>query len=309
MFFPSLRREGFNILQINIGYVCNQVCSHCHVNAGPHRVELMNSETLNLVKIAMQKYNIETLDITGGAPEMHPDFRQLVKYARNLGIEVIDRCNLTILKEEGYEGLSDFLASKQVRVVASLPCYLEENVDNQRGKGVFEKSIKALQELNSYGYGNASSNLKLDLVFNPIGPKLPPPQLELEKEYRKELYRKYGIYFNQLFTITNMPINRFATYLKSKGQLENYEKLLYEAHNDNNLDKVMCKNLISVDWKGNLYDCDFNQQLNLPILGNISSLKDLLSSKIDINNYPINTKKHCYGCTAGVGSSCGGQLT
>ena len=261
--FPALRRRRLETLQVNLGYRCNQSCSHCHVNAGPSRTEMMDPETIALVEAVLRARSIASLDLTGGAPELHPGFRELVRRARGLGVAVIDRCNLTILSEPGQEDLAGFLAGLKVKVVASLPCYSADNVDRQRGDGVFARSITGLRQLNALGYGDALSGLELDLVYNPQGPNLPPPQAALEADYRRELADRFGIRFNRLYTITNMPIQRFAAVLRQQGQLESYMELLRRHHNPENLSQVMCRSTLSVDWQGYLHDCDFNQMLGL----------------------------------------------
>lgn len=305
--FPSLRRRRLETLQANLGYRCNQSCLHCHVNAGPTRTEMMESATLALITEVLTARNITTLDLTGGAPELHPNFRDLVKTATARGVKVIDRCNLTILFEEGQEDLAEFLAHHQVEIVASLPCYLADNVDKQRGAGVFDKSIAALQQLNALGYGRAGSGLTLNLVYNPQGPALPPEQGALQAAYKQELHDRFGILFNHLFALTNMPIQRFGSTLISKGQFNDYMRLLKESYAAANLSSVMCRSLVSVDWQGFLYDCDFNQQLGLPMPGKgRPHLRDLLHEAIE--EHPIRVADHCYGCTAGQGSSCGGAL-
>jgi radical SAM/Cys-rich protein len=310
--FPPIRRRGIDALQVNLGYTCNQTCVHCHVNAGPNRTEQMDRGTIDLVLEVLRTRSIRTLDITGGAPELNAHFRRLVDDARRLGAIVIDRCNLTILEETGQETLAEFLAAQSVQIVASLPCYSKENVDRQRGKGVFEKSIRALKRLNALGYGEPGSTLTLNLVYNPQGPSLPPPQQKLEADYKRLLAENFGIRFNQLLTIANQPIARFGSTLISKGQFRNYMSLLRTAHRDENLDGVMCRSLVSVDWQGNLYDCDFNQMLALPLRegGRRTSrmhLTDLLSA--DLADNPIAIADHCYACTAGQGSSCAGALS
>lgn len=293
-------------LQLNLGYLCNQSCVHCHVNAGPNRTELMSLEAIDSVIRILEQGQIKLLDLTGGAPEMNPHFRHLVSNARRLGVDVIDRCNLTILEEPGYEGLAEFLAEQGVKVTASLPCYLEDNVDKQRGKGVFDASIRGLQKLNSLGYG---SDLELNLVFNPQGAVLPPPQEALEADYKRVLHEKFGIVFNHLYTITNMPIARFGSTLISKGQFNGYIDLLKGAYRPDNLEAVMCKTLISIDWQGNLFDCDFNQQLGLPMRGENGEAMHLNQLELRaLEGKPIVIGEHCYGCTAGQGSSCGGAL-
>jgi len=303
--FPPLRRGRLTTLQVNLGYRCNQTCLHCHVNAGPSRTEAMDDATVELVPRVLAARGIATLDLTGGAPELHPRFRWLVEAARRQAVKVIDRCNLTILSEPGQEDLADFLAAQGVEVVASLPCYLEENVDGQRGKGVFERSITGLRRLNALGYGQAGSGLELHLVYNPLGPSLPPPQAGLEAAYKQELQARYGVVFNRLYSLANMPILRFGSTLVSRGQFGDYMRLLKGSHNPDNLEHVMCRDLVSVDWRGRLYDCDFNQMLGLPLQGRLR-LADLLDR--DIAGQDVQVADHCYGCTAGQGSSCGGAL-
>jgi radical SAM/Cys-rich protein len=307
--FPPLARRRIDTLQVNVGYRCNQSCVHCHVGASPQRTEEMASETVDLAVAVLAHRRISTLDITGGAPELNPHFRRLVRAARDLGVRVIDRCNLTILEVAGQDDLAEFLKLEQVEIVASLPCYLADNVDRQRGKGVFESSIRGLQRLNALGYGRDGTGLILNLVYNPQGPSLPPPQEALEADYRRELGDKFGIVFNRLFTLANMPIARFGSTLISKGEFDRYMGLLQHAHRDDNLDSVMCRDLVSVDWRGYLYDCDFNQMLDLPLTGADGArrrLEDLLND--DLGHHPIQVAGHCYGCTAGQGSSCGGAL-
>jgi radical SAM/Cys-rich protein len=307
--FPAISRKPLEILQLNLGYLCNLSCVHCHVNAGPKRTEMMSRETIDQVLALAEAVNIHTLDLTGGAPEMHADFRYLVRTARDRGIDVIDRCNLTILEAPGYEDMADFLAAQQVQIVASLPCYLENNVDKQRGKGVFKDSLAALQDLNRLGYGQPDSALKLNLVFNPQDAVLPPEQHSLEQAYKQHLQDDYGIVFNSLFAIANMPIKRFGSMLISQGRFESYMRLLKDNFRADNLDNLMCLNTLSIDWQGNVYDCDFNQMLDMP-LGATTKPK-LHISELDLerlNNAPIATAAHCYGCTAGQGSSCGGAL-
>ena len=306
--FPNIKKNIFTTLQVNIGYKCNQRCAHCHVDAGPQRWEMMNSINLALIPRVLEIYNLSILDITGGAPELHPQFRQLVLQARRLGVEVIDRCNLTILDEPGHEDLAEFLAENKVIVTASLPCYDQANVDNQRGKGVFERSILALKKLNSYGYGKEGNDLILNLVYNPQGAVLPPPQEKLEKDYREILSSKYQISFNKLYTITNMPIKRFSAQLEAEGSLMNYQKLLINRFNPSNIDNIMCKSIVSVDWQGFLYDCDFNQQLGLKLVQKPQTLVDLVSQRHDFTGQSIKVGQHCFGCTAGAGSSCSGAL-
>jgi len=308
--FPAIRRKRLDTLQVNLGYKCNQTCVHCHVNAGPTRTEMMDRETVSEVIAYIRSTGIGTVDITGGAPELNPHFRTLVLAARNLGAHVMDRCNLTILEQPGQQDLAQFLAANRVEIVASLPCYLEENVDAQRGKGVFEASIRALRTLNALGYGRAGSGLALHLVYNPQGPTLPPAQDKLEADYHRQLGERFGIVFNHLYVLTNMPIQRFGSTLISNGLFEHYMALLKNAYQPQNLESVMCRNLISVDWRGYVYDCDFNQMLGLPLRLNGKPrvhLRQLASGDLDGN--PIVVKDHCYGCTAGQGSSCGGALT
>ena len=307
--FPKIKRDFLETLQINIGYKCNQSCSHCHVDAGPNRIEMMSNEIINLIPKVIKANNIKLLDITGGAPELHPKFKQLVEEVRGLNVEVMDRCNLTILTEPDHINLARFLASNKVQITASLPCYNKDNVDKQRGKGVFEKSILALKQLNSYGYGINETGLILNLVYNPSEPSLPPSQKELENKYRYELKERYGIFFSNLFVLANMPINRYEKYLKIIGKLNEYNQLLKDNHNSRNLNSVMCKTTLSVDWKGYLYDCDFNQQLGLKNNGNIKHLNDMLNPLFSVKNNPISIGNHCFGCTAGAGSSCGGELS
>ncbi|MGB2816205.1 MAG: arsenosugar biosynthesis radical SAM (seleno)protein ArsS [Burkholderiaceae bacterium] len=309
--FPSLRRRSIDTLQVNLGYRCNQSCLHCHVNAGPTRSEQMDGDTVDLVIEVMRARGIGTLDVTGGAPELNVHFRRLTESARALGARVIDRCNLTILEEPGHEDLAAFLAAHRVEVVASLPCYSQPNVDRQRGEGVFDKSIAALVRLNALGYAAEGSGLTLDLVYNPQGPSLPPPQHALEQDYKRLLGENFGVRFNQLLTITNQPIARFGSTLISKGQFRDYMALLRSAHRPENLPGVMCRSLVSVDWQGGLHDCDFNQMLGMPLRadgrrGASLHLRDLLTR--DLADNPIAVADHCYACTAGQGSSCGGAL-
>jgi len=308
--FPAIKRQALDILQVNLGYLCNLSCTHCHVNAGPRRTELMDEATINLVLDVIKARGVKTLDLTGGAPEMNPHFRYLVSEARKLGCEVIDRCNITILCEPGYEDLAQFLADENVNVVASLPCYTQENVDAQRGKGVFDNSIKGLHILNDLGFGKQGTGLTLDLVYNPGGAFLPPSQTSLQQDYKQRLMDDWGIEFNQLYTITNMPISRFGSMLVSKGQFNDYMQLLIDNYQAHNLDTVMCRNTVSVDYQGNLYDCDFNQMLDMPTANSkheARHIQDLLKS--DLAGNDIAVAGHCFGCTAGAGSSCGGALS
>jgi radical SAM/Cys-rich protein len=306
--FPAVRRGQLETLQINVGYRCNQSCFHCHVNAGPTRTEEMSGEVADTVLEFLQWRRVGRLDITGGAPELNPHFRRLVTTACGLGVSVMDRCNLTILEQPGQHDLAEFLSRHRVEVVASMPCYLQDNVEAQRGKGVFDGSIRGLKALNALGYGR-DPGLVLNLVYNPQGPALPPAQTALEADYKRVLGERYGIVFNKLFVLANMPIQRFGSTLVTKGEFDGYLQLLQDAHLDANLDGVMCRNLISVDWQGFVYDCDFNQMLDLPLTrgGRARvSLTDLLDD--DIAGNPVRVAGHCYGCTAGQGSSCGGAL-
>lgn len=302
----ALQRAQPEVLQINVGKICNLTCIHCHVNAGPKRKEIMTRETVGRILDWLRGTTIQTVDLTGGAPEMIPDFRYLVSEVKAMGKHVMDRCNLTILLEEGYEGLSEFLAEHEVEVVASMPCYSADNVEEQRGEGVFDGSIKALQILNDLGYARKDS-LPLHLVYNPNGAFLPGDQFELERDYKRELKTAFGIEFDRLFTITNLPIARFASYLRHNNEYEKYMGLLREAFNPSAVEGLMCRNTISVGWQGEVYDCDFNQQLGMQLKnGKLLSLWDL-----DLEEFAkmkILTAEHCFGCTAGAGSSCGGAL-
>jgi radical SAM/Cys-rich protein len=306
--FPPLRRSRLDTLQANLGYRCNQACFHCHVAAGPKRTEAMSWEAMSLLLQVAAARGVTTLDLTGGAPELNPEFRRLVIAARGKGLQVIDRCNLTILGEPGQEDLARFFADNGVEVVASLPCYLGENVDRQRGDGVFEASLDGLRQLNALGYGLPGSGLRLNLVYNPGGASLPPEQQALEAAYKEQLAVRYGIVFNQLFALANMPIQRFGSQLLSRNEFHDYMRLLKGAHRDDNLDGVMCRRLVSVDWQGQVYDCDFNQMLGLTLgaVGRPVHLADLLAR--DLADHSVHTADHCYGCTAGQGSSCGGAL-
>ncbi len=308
--FPRLSRRSLGVLQVNLGYRCNQTCVHCHVNAGPHRRENMSRETAKQVLELVRAHGPHTVDVTGGAPELHDQFRFLVEGVRELGVrEVLDRCNLTILEQPGQEDLAQFLATHQVTIIASLPCYLEDNVDAQRGKGVFRASIRSLRRLNALGYGRPGSGLVLNLVYNPQGAALPPPQAPLEADYKAHLRREHGVEFNQLFTLTNMPIRRFGSTLVSQGRFDDYMALLKGCHQEANLDSVMCRDLLSIDWQGWLYDCDFNQLLGLPLRVNGGGrLHAREVAGMDLSGTPIMVADHCYGCTAGHGSSCGGAL-
>jgi radical SAM/Cys-rich protein len=305
----ELRRAITRTLQINVGRKCNQACHHCHVDASPKRTETMAPHVAaRILELIASSPRIDTLDITGGAPELCPSFRGLVRGARRLGKHVIDRCNLTILFEPGQEDLAEFLADQGVHVIASLPCYQAENVDRQRGRGVFDRSIRALERLNELGYGRPGSGLVLDLVYNPLGPSLPPPQAGLEVRYKLELARDWGIVFDHLLTLTNVPIRRFADDLTRHGAYEAYMSLLVNHFGVANVDGLMCRNLISVGWEGGLFDGDFNQMLEMPAGGRPRTIFDI-SSAADLDGAPIATASHCFACTAGAGSSCGGALS
>jgi radical SAM/Cys-rich protein len=307
--FPQIARRKLETLQVNLGYKCNQSCVHCHVNAGPTRTEQMDLATVHDVIAFLAASDVQTLDVTGGAPELNPYFRELVTRARALGVRVMDRCNLTVLEHAGQEDLAGFLAAHHVEVTASLPCYSEQNVDRQRGGGVFAASIRGLQKLNALRYGVADAGLLLNLVYNPQGPVLPPDQHKLEADYRKHLHDEFGISFNHLYVLTNMPIQRFGSMLISKGQFYEYLSLLKSAYQQDNLGAVMCRSLLSVDWRGYTYDCDFNQMLDLPFAWKgkpRAHLSELIGS--DVTGNRITVRDHCYGCTAGQGSSCGGAL-
>ena len=307
--FPAIRRRSVSTVQVNIGYYCNQACLHCHVNAGPTRKEMMDHDTAEQVVEFLDASDAGTLDITGGAPELHDEFRYLVTEARRRGLHVIDRCNLTVLELSEMAGLAEFLAENRVEVIASLPCYSSENVDKQRGSGVFDASIRGLQRLNALGYGGADSGLTLNLVFNPIGPVLPPDQDKLTADYRTRLWDDFGIEFDGLFCLANLPIHRFGSTLISRGQFDDYMELLKGSHQDANLDGVMCRDLVSVDWRGYVYDCDFNQMLDLPLGGRGQPKRHITElTRSALVGEPIAVSGHCYGCTAGQGSSCGGAL-
>ena len=307
--FPPIARGKLETLQVNLGYRCNLSCVHCHVASGPKRTEQMSSANVDAVLAFLERHRIPTLDLTGGATEMHPKFRDIIVCARRIGAHVMDRCNLTILEEPGYDDLPGFLAGHRVEIVASLPCYLEDNVDRQRGHGVFDACIRVLRVLNALGYGVHRSGLLLNLVYNPQGPSLPPPQQALERDYRRELGERFGIVFNRLYTLVNMPIQRFGSMLVSKGEFQTYMRLLRGAHSARNLESVMCRSLVSIDWEGFVYDCDFNQMLGLPLAQGDRTRVHL--SQLDVtalSGNAIAVADHCYGCTAGQGSSCGGAL-
>ncbi|MGY0557865.1 arsenosugar biosynthesis radical SAM (seleno)protein ArsS [Lysobacter sp. A421] len=311
--FPRIQRERLDTLQLNLGYLCNLSCIHCHVAAGPRRTELMDRDTMALALEVAKRHRVGTLDVTGGSPEMNPDFRWLVAQARDAGLHVMDRLNPTIMEEPGYEWVGEFLAQHRVEAIASLPCHSQANVDEQRGQGVFDASIRALQTLNALGYGRDGSGLVLNLVYNPNGAFLPPGQQQLQADYKRLLGENFGIVFNQLFALANMPIQRYGSWLLSKGHFATYMATLKGAHRDDNLDGVMCRSLLSVDYQGYLYDCDFNQMLHLPLgatgpaVAGASRphLRDLIDGPLTRR---IATAEHCYGCTAGQGSSCGGAL-
>ena len=308
--FPALQRLQLQTLQVNLGYTCNQSCLHCHVNAGPNRTEQMSLETIHDVLNFIKNNNIKKLDLTGGAPELNQHFRHLVTEARELDVHVIDRCNLTILNTDEQLDLAEFLAQNNVEIVASLPCYSKNNVDKQRGKDVFDSSIFGLKKLNKLGYGIKNSSKILNLMYNPTGAFLPPEQSQLEANYKKKLHNDFSIEFNNLFTLTNMPIMRFGSSLISKGEFNNYMQLLKNAHSDNNLQTVMCRNLISIDWQGYIYDCDFNQMLDIPAaLDNSAKTYIAELNYNELQHRKIRVADHCYGCTAGGGSSCGGALS
>jgi len=304
----NLRRTALTTLQVNIGKRCNLACHHCHVESGPKRTEAMDRRTAERVLATLEgNPGVDTLDLTGGAPELNPNFRFIIEGARALGRKVIDRCNLTVLFEPGQEDTAEFLARQGVQIVASLPCYSKENVEKQRGRHVFDKSIEALRLLNALGYGRPASALRLDLVYNPGGPFLPPAQAELEADYRHELRKLFGIHFNALLTLTNMPIRRFAHDLRRQGKFDSYCELLATSFNPTTVDGLMCRSTLSVDYDGRLFDCDFNQALDLPLNGRRCSIWEIddLSA---LRDTAIATDHHCFGCTAGAGSSCSGAL-
>ncbi len=325
-FEQSLQRHGLGaldriaatVLQINVGKLCNQACTHCHVEAGPKRTEIMARDVAERLLELAAASPVRTVDLTGGAPEMNPHFRRLVEGMAALGKEVISRCNLTILNEPGYEWLAEFYAAQRVHLICSLPCYTADNVNKQRGQGVFDRSIAALQRLNALGYGAAVTPaedgaaqvpLRLDLVFNPQGPRLPGAQATLEADYKRELGRHFGVRFDRLLTMTNLPIGRFARSLQHRGELEPYLRLLEESFNPDAVPELMCRNTLNVGWDGQLYDCDFNQMLDMPMGGGAPSLFDPEFRLDDLLRVPVRTGAHCLGCTAGAGSSCGGALT
>ena len=305
----NFNRRGVDVLQVNMGKYCNLACIHCHVESGPNRTELMSREIVDAVLRFLGRTNIPTVDITGGAPELNPTFDYLVESAVGLGRHVMDRCNLTVIFEPGKDYLPEFFERHRVELVCSLPCYSEENVDRQRGKGTFELSIRALQMFNELGYGQSESGLVLHLVYNPVGPHLPPPQDQLEQDYKRILKEKFGIVFNRLYCLSNMPITRYATHLKLRSEYEKYMQLLESSFNPSTLDQVMCRNLISVGWEGTIYDCDFNQMLDLPIRDADGKPLNISTLSFDqVQHLPVTVGDHCYACTAGSGSSCGGAL-
>ena len=306
--FPRIYREKVETLQINLGYLCNQACLHCHVNAGPTRKEQMTLDTIEEIVQLIDDVKPKMVDLTGGAPELNVHFKYLVTEITKRRISIIDRCNLTILSEPGQEDLTQFLSKHRVIVTASLPCYSEENVNSQRGDGVFERSIDGLRQLNGAGYGKGNPDLQLHLVYNPIGASLPPPQKTLEKEYKQHLSENYDVSFDSLLTITNMPIKRFGSTLISRGEFGSYLQLLESSYQEKNLESVMCKTLLSIDWEGYVYDCDFNQMLGLPFgdTEKKTHVRDLKMAEIEGN--PIAVRDHCFGCTAGNGSSCSGAM-
>jgi len=307
--FPSVFRDQLQTLQVNLGYKCNLQCLHCHVNASPQRTEVMSSSTIEDITNFVQKYKVSQVDLTGGAPEMHPQFEQLIIKLSALNCSIIVRTNLVILNEPDYQHLIDLMMKYNVTLMASLPCYLQENVDQQRGQGTFDQSIKVLQILNKKGYGKQLHRLQLNLVFNPQGPELPAEQKQLEKSYKDYLLKHFQIEFNQLLTISNQPIKRFGSMLMSKKEFSPYMTLLKTSFKEENLHQVMCKFIISVDWQGYVYDCDFNQMLNLPILNEHQSIHISKYHPEKNRHIPIQVAGHCYACTAGNGSSCSGTLS
>ena len=305
----DFNRRGLDVLQVNMGKYCNQACIHCHVESGPNRTELMSRETVDAVLRFLGRTTIPAVDITGGAPELNPNFDYLVESAVGLGRHVMDRCNLTVIFEPSKDYLPEFFRRNRVELICSLPCYSEENVDRQRGKGTFDLSIRALQIFNRLGYGQTENGLILNLVYNPVGPHLPPPQDKLEQDYKRILQEQFGIMFNQLYCLSNMPITRYATHLKVRGEYDSYMALLESNFNASTLDQVMCRNLLSVGWDGLVYDCDFNQMLDLPIRDRTGKPLHIETLSLDrVERHEITVGNHCYACTAGSGSSCGGAL-
>jgi radical SAM/Cys-rich protein len=310
---PRLTRGRITTLQVNVGKRCNMACHHCHVEAGPKRTEIMpRNVALEVVRVLERSPSVELVDLTGGAPELNPSFRFLVESATALGRRVIDRCNLTVLFEPGQQDTAEFLAGHRVQVVASLPCYQQSNVEEQRGKGAFDASIRALQLLNALGYGRPGSGLVLDLVYNPVGASLPPPQANLELRYKQELGSRFGIEFNRLLTLTNMPIRRFAHFLERTGQTQPYMSLLVNHFNPATVPELMCRALVSVGWNGLLYDCDFNQMLEIPLGNEPATGARTIFELADVGQLEgsaVATERHCFGCSAGAGSSCSGALS
>ncbi len=302
----ELTRAALDTLQINVGKLCNQACKHCHVDAGPNRTEVMTRSTMDRILDFLRASDIQVVDITGGAPELVPHFRYLVEQIREMDRRVMIRCNLTVIFEPGQEDLPEFYHRHGVELICSLPCYEQENVDEQRGRGVYGKSIEAIQLLNRIGYGKPDTGLELHLVFNPVGAVLPGPQAELEADYKVELGERFGITFNSLYTITNMPISRFDEYLIRRGERDEYMRTLQENFNRDTVEGLMCRFLVSVDWKGNIYDCDFNQMLEMHLDLKPRKLWEL--SPDELIRRPVRVEDHCYGCTAGSGSSCGGTI-
>ncbi|MBT3604377.1 MAG: radical SAM/Cys-rich domain protein [Candidatus Latescibacteria bacterium] len=301
-----LNRLCLDTLQINVGKLCNQACHHCHVDASPIRTEIMTKETVDHLLEFLSQSKVQAVDLTGGAPELNPHFRYFVERIRQMGIKVMVRCNLTVIFEPGMEDLPAFYKRHDIELVCSLPCYLEDNVDEQRGRGVYQKSIDALRTLNAIGYGQENSGLFLHLVYNPVGTSLPPGQEELEADYKRELKARFGIVFNSLYTITNMPIKRFGDFLKRRGLYQHYMNTLVQNFNVQTLNGVMCRSLVSIDWEGNIYDCDFNQMLEMHTFDQPMKVWDLIPEELIGDK--IRVGNHCFGCTAGAGSSCGGEL-
>ncbi len=305
----NLERSSLTTLQVNLGKLCNQACLHCHVEAGPTRREIMDRRIgERIIELLRRSTTITTVDITGGAPELNENFRPIAIAARTKGLHIINRCNLTVLFEPGQEDLAEFLKDNSIHVIASLPCYSKENVEQQRGRGVFQKSIDALRILNSLGFGQPDSKLPLDLVYNPLGPSLPPSQVELQVAYKRELHDLFGITFNNLLTITNVPISRFLHQLQRDNKLEEYMQLLISSFNRDAAVGIMCRSLISVAWTGEIYDCDFNQMIELPLSGRRRTIWDIESFE-ELADGPIAFGDHCFACTAGAGSSCSGAIT
>lgn len=306
--FPDLKRSRLDTLQVNLGYLCNQQCTHCHVNASPKRTEIMSKDVIDNIISFMKNNPIRVLDLTGGAPEMNPHFKYFIEQASPYVEKIIDRCNLTILSEPGYEDYIDFFKCYNIEIVASLPCYTEDTVDKQRGNGVFETSVRMIQSLNSVGYGQDDSGLILNFVYNPGGAFLPPEQNALEAEYKKKLFDEHGITFNQLFTITNMPIKRFGSMLLSKNIFSDYMQTLKSSFNPESMSSLMCLNMLSIRWDGYVYDCDFNQILDIKVTDKQDVAININNISLENISQKVKTAEHCYGCTAGQGSSCGGAL-